>query len=351
MPRFIDHPHRFLSVIAILLILAAPILYLTNHADQGIPTTGAAPTLAAPSAQLSHALYLPSIRSGLAPAKPTVTPPTALTATPPAPATPATALYFAGDNAWSGVGSKSVSDALLKDDQGPIQLGGDTVWDQASASQYAAYWTPTYGRISKQRFHPAYGNHDSNTPSQYASYWGTQAGKNGNFWYSYDVNAQWHVVVLNSLTNTSASSPQVAWLKQDLAANQGSGKCLIGVYHEPRYSSGEHGNNTSQQTLWATLANAGAAVVLNGHDHDYERFNPMDASGQPASTGIREFVVGTGGIPEYNTNNHGPQQAKFIMNEFGYLKLSLGDKTYSWEFIPTSGGTAKDAGSGSCTPM
>ena len=40
----------------------------------------------------------------------------------------------------------------------------------------------------------------------------------------------------------------------------------------------------------------GFDVVVNGHDHDYERFAPMDAAGNPDSAGgVREFVVGTGG--------------------------------------------------------
>lgn len=322
-------PFRLVCIAA--LIVFIPALLSTQFRSNALASTaiGMAPTPVAQSAKGSH-IFLPAIQSGRSQS----------------PVTQGKALYFAGDNAWSGAGSKSVSDALMKDNEGPIQLGGDTVWNNASASEYDAYWKPTYGRIPKDRFHPAYGNHDANTPSQYASFWGAQSGASGKWWYSYDVNGQWHVVVLNSLTDTSASSPQVAWLKQDLAAN--SGKCLIGIYHEPRFSSGEHGDNTSQQALWATLADAGAEIVLNGHDHDYERFNTLDANGKPSRTGVREFVVGTGGIPEYNTNKHGANQAKFIMNEFGYLKLTLGNGTYAWQFISTAGGTVGDSGTGTC---
>ena len=50
------------------------------------------------------------------------------------------------------------------------------------------------------------------------------------------------------------------------------------------------------KAIWQDLYNAGVQIVLNGHDHDYERFSRLDVNGSlDTAHGIREFVVGTGG--------------------------------------------------------
>ncbi len=87
----------------------------------------------------------------------------------------------------------------------------------------------------------------------------------------------------------------VTWLKNDLAANADH-KCTLAYFHHPLFSSGDHGNQTSMRPTWDALYAANADVVVNGHDHNYERFAPQSPSGaaDPAR-GIREFVVGTGG--------------------------------------------------------
>jgi hypothetical protein len=125
--------------------------------------------------------------------------------------------------------------------------------------------------------------------------------------------------------------------------------CTLAYWHQPRFSSGEHGNDTGVKTIWQILYNAGADLVLNGHDHDYERFAPQDPNGvvDPLN-GIREFVVGTGG--------KGLRPIKITIansevrndNTFGVLKLTLHPTGYDWKFIPVAGKTFTDSGSGTC---
>src|ERR687893_1954198 len=92
-----------------------------------------------------------------------------------------------------------------------------------------------------------------------------------------------------------AISPMVTWLKKDLAANPR--KCTLAYFHHPLFSSGNHGNQTKMRPTWDTLYAANADVVVNGHDHSYERFAPQNPNGvEDSERGIREFVVGTGGI-------------------------------------------------------
>jgi hypothetical protein len=89
--------------------------------------------------------------------------------------------------------------------------------------------------------------------------------------------------------------PQAAWLREELGAHPS--RCLAAIWHHPRFSSGEHGDDRRMVDLWTLLQQAGADITLVGHDHDYERFAPMLADGTPDKNGIREFVVGTGGAP------------------------------------------------------
>src|SRR5262249_55814215 len=120
------------------------------------------------------------------------------------------------------------------------------------------------------------------------------------------------------------------------------------IWHHPRYSSGEHGNNSNMDTIWRDLANAGADVIINGHDHNYERFTPMDATGAADPNGMREFVVGTGGAEQRPMGTIRATSEVSNAATYGVLKLTLGDGSYTWEFLPISGQSFTDSGSGDC---
>src|SRR2546423_3427371 len=92
-----------------------------------------------------------------------------------------------------------------------------------------------------------------------------------------------------------AGSTQEQWLRADLAAHPS--QCTLAMWHEPLFSSGmTHGGNLRTQPLWQALYDAGADVVLTGHDHSYQRLTPQTTTRVAhAADGLREFVVGTGG--------------------------------------------------------
>jgi hypothetical protein len=121
------------------------------------------------------------------------------------------------------------------------------------------------------------------------------------------------------------------------------------MWHHPRYSSGEHGDDRSMRDVWQALYDANADVVLSGHDHDYERFAPQDASSKAdPARGIRQFVVGTGGRELYKWA-HRDSDSEVKNNEtFGVLKMTLHDGSYDWEFVPVEGQTFTDRGSAKC---
>ncbi len=242
--------------------------------------------------------------------------------------------------------------ALLDRLPGTVLVLGDTVYDEATARQFDRCYRPSWGR-HLDRTRPAPGNHDYEVKgaSGYFDYFGSRAGERGKGWYSFDVG-EWHLIALNS--NCSAvggcgpGSEQEHWLRADLAANPA--RCTLAFWHHPRFSSGrEHGSSRAVDGLWRALVDAGADVVLSGHEHSYERFAPLDEEGRvDQARGIRQFVVGTGGRSHYRFGSPISGSEVRQSGTFGVLHLTLGSDGYDWRFEPVSVGPATDAGSASC---
>jgi hypothetical protein len=114
------------------------------------------------------------------------------------------------------------------------------------------------------------------------------------------------------------------------------------------HSGVETGGNAMKQ-MFTDLYNANASVVLNGHEHQYERFAPQTPSGAlQTNGGIREFIVGTGGrsLEGFGT----PAANSEVRNDttYGDLRLVLHPRSYDWQFVPAAGGSFTDSGSASC---
>lgn len=242
---------------------------------------------------------------------------------------------------------------LLDKIAGTVFVAGDLAYPDGSDADFANCYGPTWGR-HRARTRPAPGNHEyhQDGASAYAQYFGAQAGDPSKGYYSYDLG-QWHIVVLNSeceaVAGCTETSPQGQWLKQDLAQHPAG--CTLAYWHKPLFSSGaKHGNDPGMRPFWQILYTAGADVVINGHDHDYERFAPQapNGAGDPAH-GIREFVVGTGGKNSHRIfSTPKPNSESRNAEAFGVLKLTLHPRGYDWEFVPEAGHIFSDSGSDVC---
>jgi hypothetical protein len=269
-----------------------------------------------------------------------------LTAVVEAPATPQT-FVGAGDIASCATSHAGATAQLLDGIPGTVFALGDNAYPNGSGDDYAACYLPTWGRHRK-RTHPVPGNHDYDVrgASGYFDYFGVAAGGRGAGYYSYDLG-DWHVIALNSNLEMSVGSLQERWLRADLAAHPT--RCTLAYWHHARFSSGTtHGSDAETQPLWQALYDAGADVVLSGHEHNYERFAPQtpDGTADPAR-GIREFVVGTGGGGAYRL---GPPIANSEAGRavYGVLKLTLTSQAYRWQFIPVPPVSFSDSGSAAC---
>jgi hypothetical protein len=253
-------------------------------------------------------------------------------------AAPTATLLAAGDIASCSSNGDEQTAALLRKLPGTIAAVGDIAYPNGSAQDFADCFAPSWGSLVP-RIRAALGNHEYNT--------GTAAAAIGTFhlpqqgWYSYSLGA-WHVIVLNGncglVGGCAKGSPQWRWLRADLAAHPST--CTLAYWHQPRYSSGLHGSDTAYQPFWNLLAAAKADVVLGGHDHDYERFAPIQ--------GIREFVVGTGGASHYPILWARRGSVVHEVGVFGVLRLTLRPASYAWKFLPVGGATFTDTGTAPC---
>src|SRR5579859_5529066 len=261
-------------------------------------------------------------------------------------------LLAAGDIAdCANLSGAEATAKILEQNDGTVVAIGDLAYPDGTRENFQCY-DKTWGRM-KSRTRPAPGNHEfhSQGATFYFEYFGDAAGDPKNGFYSFDLGT-WHIISLNSecseIGGCQQDSREEKWLREDLAAHPTA--CTLAYFHKPLFSSGgAHGDAPEVRPLYQALYDANADVILNGHDHDYERYAPQDANGKlDLARGIREFVVGTGG------KNHRPFGAPEPTSEvrdtttFGVLKLTLKTGSYEWEFIPEAGKTFTDSGTDKC---
>jgi acid phosphatase type 7 len=251
----------------------------------------------------------------------------------------------AGDIAMCDVNSVGTAQ-LLDSIAGLIFTLGDNAYFRGSREEYRNCYDNTWGRHKGKTF-PVPGNHEYMSPGAlpYFEYFGElAAGPSGEGYYSFEVG-DWHAIALNSNIAVGPSSAQAAWLRNDLATNRT--RCTLAYWHHPLFTSGPDGDMPAMREFWRLLHDAGADLILNAHEHMYERFAPRDPDGRPdQARGIRQFIAGTGGAFLYQPVSLHPN-SEIRISSFGILKLTLSSDRYQWEFVPSAGGPV-DGGSGVC---
>ena len=260
-------------------------------------------------------------------------------------------IIAAGDIASCSSPGDEQSAALLENISGTVITLGDNAYESGTIDEFNNCYDPTWGQ-QKERTFPSVGNHEYKTADAagYFSYFGAAAGDPQKGYYSYDIG-EWHIIVINAncseIGGCGVNSPQMEWLQTDLAAHPAL--CTLAYWHQPRFSSGLHGNDTELIPIWQTLYDANAELVLNGHDHDYERFAPQNPNGEAEPVnGIREFVVGTGGKDLRSIGDPISNSEVHNDNTWGVLTVTLHPTGYDWQFIPVAGMNFTDSGSGIC---
>ncbi len=257
-------------------------------------------------------------------------------------------VYAAGDIAdCTGVdpaASAAAATARMIPDGATVLVLGDAAYPVANQATLAACYEPTWGRF-RSRTYAVPGNHDyvAGSVRDFLAYFGE---RNPHRTYFRAPLGDWWVIGLDSDLRDRALARQQAWLVRELAAIDGDGRCIVALWHHALHSTGLHqGDGAPMKPAWAALDAAGADVVLSGHEHFYESFEPLDADGAPRTTGIREFVVGTGGAHLRDLSLSSRHRA--FAREHGVLELELEPDRYHWTFR-TVGGEVRDHGVAPC---
>ena len=264
---------------------------------------------------------------------------------------------------------------------------GDLQYSYASLWRFQKYWDRYYGSV-KDITYPVPGNHEGYNGlfEGYFGYFGEQAHPPGGY-YSFNLGS-WHVIALNSQmcrnkvwglhvhqpsdkTSTGFTrwinpipgggcepgDPMIEWLRQDLATHPNSAfPCTLALFHHPMFhwtAANVRPRDLQMLTLWRVLHAADVDVALNGHDHDYQRWVPMDPTGKPDVNGMAEFIVGTGGDSYQPLPDAGEQPATVAAAQtgsYGILRLVLHPGSYDFSFVTAADQPAyDDAGTASCT--
>jgi len=257
----------------------------------------------------------------------------------------AVTIAAAGDiGAEGGPSDANVQTAALIEDLTPdaVLTLGDNQYEDGELDEFLDSYDLTWGRL-KDITYPTPGNHEygSGDAEGYFDYFGDAANPPDGY-YSFDLG-NWHLVAVNS---NDFSEEQLAWIRNDLRSD--GHPCELAYWHEPRWSSGDrHGSDSDMARFWRIMVHEGVDVVLNAHDHVYERFAKMNAAGAEDLAGVREFVVGTGGASLYGFDD--PETgSKVRIAQYGVLTMVLEDLGYSWEFLKADDGMVLDEGSTRC---
>ena len=267
--------------------------------------------------------------------------------------TPASGQPFVVAAAGDGAGGEKTADTvvnLVKSLNPNLFLYLGDVYESGSVTEFYNWYGDGSNYFSSLRAitDPTIGNHEYGAgPSApgYFDYW-----NNIPNYYSFNAGG-WHFISLNANSariDVSPTGSEYQWLQQDLASN--TSPCTIAFYHEPLFNIGAEGPAPSLASIWALLAQNGVSIVLNGHDHDYQRWVPLDGNGQPSPNGITEFVAGGGGHGIQKLSKYDSRVAysnAIAPTTFGVLLLKLGQSSANFTYQSVNG-SVLDTGTITC---
>jgi hypothetical protein len=254
----------------------------------------------------------------------------------PPPGSASTSVNILGDTGWCGSPAMAPIARLFDRFDGDIILAGDLAYPNGSPDDFRNCFEPSFGRF-KSRMHAAPGNHEymaSASAEPYFAYFGDRSGPNRLGFYSFRA-AEWTVLMLNSSVPIGRNSAQLAFVRQVM--QQAPTRCTMAVLHHPFDSSSLNGPSPSLRDLWELLYNLGGDLVINGHDHVYERHAPVNPDQRRDDVrGIRQFTVGTGGATLYGRMRTAIN-SELLISSYGILRLKLDPALYEWQFMDVNG--------------
>ncbi len=260
----------------------------------------------------------------------------------------------------------------LQPDQ--VLILGDVQYEDGYLKDYTRVFDKTWGQrfldrtdAAANRMWPVPGNHsyrDKDAAGYFAYFNGGTpakpnrsgvAGTTYDGWYRKDDIPGWTLLALNANCTylkggCKADSEQYDWLKRQL---QNTEQCTLAYWHEPLFNKGKEAAAHDIRPFWKLLYQAGADLILNGHDHTYQRFPRLNPQGDPDPKGPQQIIIGTGGrsLTKFAKKPSQPSVVTKSATTTGVLNLQLGAGTYSWEFVRAQypgNGKYHDSGTATC---
>jgi hypothetical protein len=242
-----------------------------------------------------------------------------------------------GDGAGGLPASYAVADLLEEWDPQLFLYLGD-VYNVGSYTEFLNYYEPTFGRL-KAVTNPVPGDHEGGRQFQgYRDYWNS-----GQDYYTATAGS-WRIFALNDTERFGQTAPgtgQFEWLRQHIEEDEPAA-CTIVYMHEPRWGQSPDGNNEYLDALWRLLASEGVDLLITGHEHNYQRWAPMDADGNPSPGGMTQFVVGTGGQHLITYSRTDPRLVANQQGVYGALRLELGTGAAPYQYVDVDGDVLDD---------
>jgi acid phosphatase type 7 len=240
-------------------------------------------------------------------------------------------VWAVGDGADGGTAAQAVVTRMRRKRFDRVLYLGDVygggilsaLRGDGTATDFHKRYDPIYGDFAKQTA-PTPGNHEwPQRGDGYEPYWTAVFGHPPPAYYDFRV-AGWQILSLNSQAPHGAGSQQLRWLRTRLRA---PGTCRLAFWHRPRFSAGDHGDAPDMAPLWDALPGR-ASVVVSGHDHDMQRFEPID--------GITQYVSGAGGHGHYALRSDS-RLAFGNDRDYGALRIELRPGRARLAFVSAAG--------------
>jgi hypothetical protein len=302
------------------------------------------------------AAALPIVAPAPPPPAPVIPPPVVPPVAPPAPDLQIAAV---GDIHPPSASRNSAATAAAAANADFILGLGDYQYQSGTLADYNAYFDKDWGPLVPKIYPVLAPTHDQNWSGDPLTYWngGGASGYKAPITlsthqsYSFD-KGNWHFIAIDDSCYREplicSTSALLAWVKADLAAHPNT--CTLAYWHQAYFTStADHAAFKDMQPVVQALYDAGTDIVLQGHNHNYERFAPQTPTRTADPThGIRAFVVGTGGIGFYSFRDTAPNSEARSDSSYGILRLTLHTTSYDWQFQNTGGTAFTDAGSDTC---
>jgi hypothetical protein len=245
-------------------------------------------------------------------------------------------LWAVGDGADGSPTARALAARIGRSRPDRFLYLGD-VYPSGSAADFRDHYTTVYGGLAPVT-DPTPGNHEwAARPEGYEPYWRRRTGASPPPWYTLRIGG-WRLISLNSEAPHDEGSPQLRWLVRTLRHQRGN--CVLAFWHRPLRSAGLHGDQADVAPLWNALRGR-ARLVLNGHDHDLQRFHRRD--------GITELVAGAGGQAVYPVRSSDSRLAFADDRHRGALRIALRPGAADLSVV-ASGGTRLDHSRVTCRP-